>query len=106
MSLNLLFTNLYEPCMINDITVNITCDIRSFVDDTSILEIVHDPTAIAESLSSNLVQILRWGKLWRMTFNAIKSNSMTSSAKRHRPNLGSYAFKQFVMAPTYNTHCQ
>ena len=71
---------------INDITVNITCDIRLFADDTSILEIVHEPMATAENLNYNLTQIHRWGKLWRMTFNAIKSISMTFSAKRHKPD--------------------
>ena len=69
---------------INDITDNITCDIRLFADDTSILEIVHEPTATAESLNSNLVQIHLWGKLWRMTFNAIKPISVIFSAKRNK----------------------
>ena len=71
---------------INDITDNITCDIRLFADDTSILEIVHDPNASAESLNTNLTLLHRWGKLWRMAFNAIKSISLIFSSKRNKPD--------------------
>mgnify|MGYP002259906745 FL=1 len=70
---------------INDITDGISCDIKLFADDTSILEIVHNPNTSAARINTDLGRIHAWGKLWRVTFNAIKSLSVIFSSKKDKP---------------------
>ena len=70
---------------INDIVDDLTCDVRIFADDTSLLEIVQNPTDSAHHLNTNLSFIYHWGKLWRMVFNALKSISVIFSAKINKP---------------------
>ena len=71
---------------INDIVDDLTCDVRIFADDTSILEIVQNPTVSSQHLNINLSIIHYWGKLWRMIFNALKSMSVIFSAKINKPH--------------------
>ena len=71
---------------INDITDNIECDIKLFADDTSILEIIHDPLTSAGRMNTDLVRISAWGKQWKMTFNAIKSLAILFSTKHNKPD--------------------
>ena len=71
---------------VNDLVDNITCDIRLFADDTSLFEIVQNPTVSSRHLNTNLSHIRQWGKLWRVIFNAIKSLSVVFSAKVNKPH--------------------
>ena len=69
---------------INDIVDNITCDIRLFADDTSIIEIITDPAASGDRINIDLGHLSMWGRVWRMTFSAIKSLSVLFSCKRNK----------------------
>ena len=69
---------------INDIVDNITCDIRLFVDDTSIIEIKTEPAASVDRINIDLGHLSMWDRVWRMTFSAIKSLAVLFSCKRNR----------------------
>ena len=71
---------------VNDLVDNITCDVRLFADDTSLLEVVNDPIETSNHLNINLSVIHNWGKLWRVTFNALKSLSVIFSTKLVKPH--------------------
>ena len=67
---------------INDIVDDITCDIRLFADDPSILEIIYDREVSGTRINTDLGRLSRWGRTWRMTFSAMKSLSVLFSCKR------------------------
>ena len=71
---------------INDITDDISCDIKLFADDTSIMEIIYDPITSGRRINTDLDRIFVWGKQWKVTFNATKSLALLFSAKRNKPD--------------------
>ena len=71
---------------VNDLVDNLTCEVRLFADDTSILEIVNNPVQSSRHLNTNLSLIHYWGRLWRVLFNATKSLSVIFSVKRVKPH--------------------
>ena len=70
---------------INDLVDDLSCDVRLFADDTSLLEIVRNPTESARHLNRNLSYINNWGKQWRVIFNALKSLSVIFTTKITKP---------------------
>ena len=49
---------------INDIADDLSCDVKLFADDTSVLEIIQNSTVSANRLNSDLTNIRKWDKLW------------------------------------------
>ena len=85
---------------INDLVDDISCDVRLFADDTCLLEIVQNPTESAQHLNSNLLHIQNWGKMWRVTFNALKSLSVVFTAKIKKPHHPPVHLDQLVIPET------
>ena len=54
---------------INDLTTDLKCNVKLFVDDTSIFSVVLDPNECAADLNHDLDLIKRWARDWRMSFN-------------------------------------
>ena len=73
---------------INDIVLELNCSIRLFADDTSlyIVHVVENPVTAANILNSNLLTIHSWAKQWLVDLNAIKTETMITSRKRHKPH--------------------
>ena len=84
---------------INDIVTEIQSNIRLFADDTSLYIVVHDPIATAETLNSDLEFIHRWSKLWLVTFNPSKTETMTFSRKHNKPIHPNLYFDDTVLEP-------
>ena len=61
----------------NDIVNNIKTDIYLFADDTSLLSVSDDPESSAMDLNADLKCLHMWAKQWRMSFNPIKTFSMS-----------------------------
>lgn len=70
---------------INDIVNNIEANIRLFADDTSLYIIVDDPATSATILNRDLSSILAWSRLWLVSFNPSKTESLLFSRKRNKP---------------------
>ena len=70
---------------INDIADNVQSDCLLYADDTSLFDVVDDPTASAVKLNSDLERICDWAKRWLITINASKTKCMTFSVKRFKP---------------------
>ena len=54
---------------INNLTANIMCDIKLFVDDTSLFRTANDPNQAAADMNHDLNIIKNWAHQWRMLFN-------------------------------------
>ena len=70
---------------INDIVNKTYANIRLFVDDTSLYLIVEHRDVTAQSLNIDLETIAKWAKLWLVTFNPTKSESLLISRKFNAP---------------------
>ena len=71
---------------INDIVLELNCSLILFADDTSLYIVVENPVTTANILNSNLLTIHSWAKQWLVDFNAIKTETMVASRKRHKPH--------------------
>ena len=75
---------------INDIVLELNCNIRLFADDTSLYIIVENPLAAADIMRSSLSTVHAWSNQWLVDFNAVKTETMVVSRKRVKlkhPNL-------------------
>ena len=70
---------------INDIVNEIHANIQLFADDTSLYLIVEHPDVTAQLLNIDLETIAKWAKLWLVTFNPSKSESLLISRKVNVP---------------------
>lgn len=70
---------------INDITVDISTNIRLFADDTSLYIIVDDPVTDSQRLNFDLQCITDWADKWLVNFNPSKTESLIISRKLNRP---------------------
>ena len=70
---------------INDIVNEIHTNIQLFTDDTSLYLIVEHPDVTAQLLNIDLETIAKWAKLWLLTFNPSKSESLLISRKVNVP---------------------
>ena len=63
---------------INDIVDIVHSNIKLFADDTSLYLTIDNPITAAASLNTNLASInniYKWSKDWRVSFNALKTDS-------------------------------
>ena len=70
---------------INDIVNEIRANIRLFTNDASLYLIVEHPEVTAQLLNIDLETIAKWAKLWLVTFNPTKSESLLISRKVNAP---------------------
>ena len=70
---------------INDIVVELNCNVRLFADDTSLYVIVENPIIAGNILNRNLVSIHSWATAWLVDINPAKTESMVISRKRIKP---------------------
>ena len=54
---------------INDLAVDLKCNVKLFADDTSLFTVVQELNAAAEDMNQYLELISRWAHDWRMSFN-------------------------------------
>ena len=54
---------------INDLSENLTSNVKLFADDTSIFHVVKDPNTSAEILNHDLTRISEWAYRWKRSFN-------------------------------------
>lgn len=70
---------------INDIVENINSSIRLFADDTSLYIIVDNPVDAANQLNQDLSTLHHWATKWLVTFNPLKSETITFTRKINKP---------------------
>ena len=71
---------------INDIVLELNYSIRLFADDTNLYIVVENPVTAANILNWNLLTFHSLAKQWLVDFNAIKTETMVASRKRHKPH--------------------
>ena len=54
---------------INDLAMDLKCNVKLFADDTSIFTIEQDPNTAASDMNHELEMIKKWAHDWRMSFN-------------------------------------
>ena len=67
---------------INDIVLDIKCNIRLFADDTTLYIVVDNPLTASDTLNNDLQKIHLWSKQWLVDFNPSKTESLIISNKR------------------------
>ena len=78
---------------INDITLDLDCNVKLFADDTCLFSTVTDSILSATNLNSDLAKIQQWAYQWKMSFNpdlSKQAQEVIFSKKRlevHHPNL-------------------
>ena len=71
---------------INDLVLNLECDVHLFADDTSLLDCFDDSAESNGKICRDLEKIERWSVLWKVTFNANKTRYMIITRKNNYPN--------------------
>ena len=66
---------------INDIVLEVNCNIKLFADDTSIYVIINNPLIGAEKLNENLSKVHAWSEKWLIKFKPSKTETLTISRK-------------------------
>ena len=66
---------------INAIVDEINSSTRLFADDTSLYMVVDDPLDSAIKLNTDLSRIDMWASMWQVTFNFLKSESLSFPEK-------------------------
>ena len=61
---------------INDLVENVKCDIKLFVDDTSLFSVVRYEVRTASALNRDLERVSLWAWQWKMQFNIEKTEEM------------------------------
>ena len=54
---------------INDLSEDLSSNIKLFADDTSLFSVIHDINISAGELNKDLKKISEWGYQWKMIFN-------------------------------------
>ena len=70
---------------INDISTNIQSNCYLYANDTSLFQVVNDPSLTAASINQDLIRIQSWARDWLVTINAGKTKSTIFSTKRNKP---------------------
>ena len=70
---------------INDISTNIQSNCYLYANDTSLFQVVNDPSLTAASINQDLIRIQSWARDWLVTINARKTKSIIFSTKRNKP---------------------
>ena len=68
-----------------------------FADDTSILDIIDNPTSTANKMNRDLEAIRDWALRWRVTFNPDKTVAMVFSTKVNKPIHPSLIFQGKIL---------
>ena len=68
---------------INDITENLSCNIRLFADDTTLFIDYESETEATNKLNVDLNKINAWANRWLVTFSPSKTETLLVSLKRH-----------------------
>ena len=74
---------------INDLVTDLKCDPHLFADDTSLLDIFTNPLTSSLKINRDLERIYKWGRLWRVKINPIKTIFQIISNRKNviYPNL-------------------
>ena len=73
---------MFSLVYINDLLVNLKCDMKMFADDTSVVE---DIGISAEELNADLDKVQLWTWQWKMQSNANKAEEVAFSSKKVKP---------------------
>jgi len=71
---------------VNDITDNISSEIRLFADDCILYRQIRTP-GDCTSLQQNITRLYNWSLTWQMVFNTKKCHILSISRKRDRPTI-------------------
>ena len=80
---------------INDLTANISSQIKLFADDASLFLPVRDPAMCQQILKKDLITITKWAYQWKMKFNpdiTKQAVEVIFSHKRNKPDHPSINF--------------
>ena len=74
---------------VNDLVTDLECDPHLLADDTSFLDIFTNPLTSSLKINRDLKRIYKWGRLWRVKFNPIKTIFQIISNRKNviYPNL-------------------
>ena len=76
---------IYNTIYFNDIVNNLTSNARLFADDTSFYVLVNTPNEAAVKLNDDLLKFQSLSKQWLVTFNPIKTETLSISRKTNTP---------------------
>ena len=82
---------------INDLPQGIESNVDLFADDTSLLDIIDNPTSTSNKMNRDLEAIHDWALRWRVTFNPDKTVTMVFSTKVNKPIHPSLIFQGKIL---------
>ena len=71
---------------INDISVNLECNVKVFADGTSRFSLVRDPNESSTKLGTDLGGVAWWAHQWKMSFNPDPSKQAVEFHFSHKIN--------------------
>ena len=80
---------LHFLCSVNDLSDDLTTNVKLFTDDTSLFSIVHNTNTSTINLSNDLNKIKNWENQWKMNFNpdpSKQAQEVTFSRKLQKTN--------------------
>ena len=80
---------------INDLTGQVTSNVKFFADDTSIFFVVRDSSSSSLSFNEDLLKISQWGYKWKMIFNpdaSKQAQEIVFSCKKNPSNHSNFYF--------------
>ena len=90
---------------INDLTDNLSSNVKLFVDDTSLFSKIGDPLEIANVLHNDLRKIRKWAEQWKMVFNpdpTKQAQEVIFSRKSHSPKHPDLYFNSLAVEKSEN----
>ena len=87
---------------INDITSDLQSDSFLYADDTSLFEVVDDPTLTAVNLNNDLERFNAWTRDCLVTINSSKTKSIIFSVKRIKPSHPNIYFNNQIIENVSN----
>ena len=85
---------------INDLTDNLSSNVKLFADDTSLFSVICDPLETANVLNNDLRKIREWAEQWKMVFNpdpTKQAQEVIFYKKSHSPKHPDLYFNSLVV---------
>ena len=67
---------------VQDLIINLKCDVKIFADDTFLFKVVDDVGRSADEINADLDKVQLWAWQWNMQFNANKTKEVVFSCKK------------------------
>ena len=102
-----IFGLLFFLIYINDLSDGLTSNPKLFVDDTSLVSVIHNINSAANDVNSDLMKVSNWAFQWKMRFNPDpnkQAQEVTFSRKINKIDHPPLYFNFYILVKSSSTH--